>query len=106
MSREERACALVSDGGLPIVVRQALDDRTLSPASKAVMWELQKRLDFHHYREQKEASLAAAVGIEPQSVGRALRLLVERGYLDEHQRQRPRAYRMPWSRRVDVERAA
>ena len=96
----------VADGGVPVVVRQALDDRTLSPASKAVMWELQKRLDFHHFREQKVESVAAAVGIEPQTAGRALRQLVERGYLDEHEKRRPRAYRMPWSKCESKERAA
>jgi len=98
--------ALVTVGGVPVVVRQALDDATLQPAAKAVMWYLHQRLDFYEYREQKAESVACAVSVTPQHAGRALRLLVERGYLDEHGRRRPRAYRLPWSRRQEQERAA
>ena len=99
-------CALVSDGGLPVVVRQALDDRTLPPTARAIMWYLHFVLDFHVYREQKAESVAAGVGIDPATASRMLALLVSRGYLDEHGKQRPRAFRMPWSRRCAAERAA
>lgn len=99
-------CVLVSDGGLPVVVRQALDDDRLPPAAKAVIWYLHSVLDFHAYREQKVESVARGAGVKDRTAARMLLLLVARGYLDEHGTQRPRAFRMPWSRRQSMERRA
>lgn len=97
---------LVAEGGLPVVVAQALDDRTLPPVARLAMWYLHRVLDFHEFRERKAESLASMMGIEPQTAGRALRVLVESGYLEQSVKRRPRAYRLPWSRRTTPARAA
>lgn len=77
--------------------RQAMKDRELSPTTRIVMWYMQDRLAVHEYREVYTLSLASEVGVEPQTLGRCLRSLVESGYLLERGR-RPRSYRLVWSR--------
>lgn len=79
------------------VWRQAMKDRDLSPTTRIVMWYLQERLAVHEFREVYLLSLAADVGVEPQTLGRSLRALVDAGYLMERGR-RPRSYRLVWSR--------
>jgi hypothetical protein len=44
--------------------------------------------------------------IKDTTVGQMLTVLVQRGYLDESGKKKPRAFRLPWSRRVSTERAA
>lgn len=90
----------------PLVVAQALDDTSLPPVARLTMWYLRQRLDLIEFREVYTVSVAAEMRVEPQSAGRALRLLTENGYLEEHEKRRPRAFRFPQSRRVDVKRAA
>lgn len=94
-------CTLITAGSVPRVVEQALDDVQLPPVARLMMWHLAKRLDLFEYREVKNASIAAEMRIEDQTAGRALRVLVDRGYLDERRgHRRARAFRMPWSRRA------
>ena len=97
---------LLAQHGLPLVVHQALRDRRLRPVDRLAMYCLSDLLDFTEYREVKSTVVASLMGIEDQTAGRALRSLVAAGYLDEHSKRRPRAYRMPWSRRQTAVRAA
>ena len=100
------ACGLLASHGLPTVVSQALDDRALTPTARLAMWYLVKRLDVVEYREVYVESLAHEMGIQDTTCGQALRLLIARGYLDEHTKRKPRALRFPWSRRTTHARAA
>jgi len=95
-------CTLITAGSVPRVVEQALDDQSLRPVERLAMWYLCRHyLDFHEYREVKTTSLAKHMGIEDQTAGRALRTLVDRGYLDQQRGdRRARAFRMPWTRRT------
>lgn len=101
-------CTLITGGSLPRVVEQALDDRSLRPVERLAMWHLARNyLDFHEFREVKTTSLANDMGIEDQTAGRCLRILVERGYLDAQRGdRRSRLFRMPWTRRAPKSRAA
>lgn len=99
-------CSLVTGGSLPRVVEQALDNVKLPPSARLVMWHLRHRLDFVEYREVKAESLASEMEIKETTVGQMLTLLVDRGYLDESGKRKPRAFRMPWSRRTSKSRAA
>jgi hypothetical protein len=86
-------CTLITAGGVPRVVEQALDDVQLPPVARLMMWHLAKRLDLFEYREVKNASIAA-------TAGQMLALLVSRGYLDQkNSDRRTRAFRLLWSRR-------
>lgn len=99
-------CGLIAQHGLPTVVVQALDDTQLPPVARLTMWHLRERLDVIHYVEVKVASLALSMRVKERTLNDALIRLAHEGYLDVHQRQRPRAYRFPWSRLRDVRRAA
>jgi hypothetical protein len=91
----------VAESGLPMVIVQALDDRRLARVSRGVMWKLRLRLDFLEFRPLKMELVAFDVGIKPQQAGRAMRELVQAGYLDQQPGAvRPGCYRMPWSRRA------
>ncbi|MEQ1693779.1 MAG: BlaI/MecI/CopY family transcriptional regulator, partial [Gemmatimonas sp.] len=87
-------------------ISQALDDVSLPHAARLVMWHLGKRLDVTHFREVKTDSLASEMRLKPNTVFKSLRQLVARGYLEEHTKRKPRAYRMPWSRIETAERPA
>lgn len=100
------SCSLVTGGSVPRVVEQALDDRALPPMARLMMWHLRHRLDFMEFREVKAASLAADMRIKESTVGQMLTMLVERGYLEESGKKKPRAFRMPWSRRTTQARSA
>jgi DNA-binding MarR family transcriptional regulator len=101
-------CTLITAGSVPRVVEQALDDQSLRPVERLAMWHLSRHyLDFHEYREVKTTALAKHMGIEDQTAGRALRSLVDRGYLDQQRGdRRARAFRMPWTRRAAAKAAA
>lgn len=99
-------CSLVIGGSVPRVVDQALDDTTLPPSARLMMWHLAKRLDLFEYREVKAESLANEMRVTRVRTSRMLILLVARGYLEESGQRRPRAFRMPWSRRSAAARAA
>jgi DNA-binding MarR family transcriptional regulator len=101
-------CTLITAGSVPRVVEQALDDQSLRPVERLAMWHLSRHyLDFHEYREVKTTALAKHMGIEDQTAGRALRSLVDRGYLDQQRGdRRARAFRMPWTRRAAAKSAA
>lgn len=86
--------------------QQALNDVSLPPAARLMMWHLAARLDCMEYREQKYESLAHEMRVNETTVGKMLNLLVQRGYLDESGKKKPRAFRMPLSRRTGVARAA
>lgn len=102
------ACTLLAQHGLPTVIVQALDDLTLPPAARLMMWHLRLRLDLVEYTEVYAASLAKEMRIKEETAARTLSLLVDRGYL----RRRPRVkggakgYALPWSRVRPRERAA
>jgi DNA-binding MarR family transcriptional regulator len=85
---------------------QALGDVSLPPAARLMMFHLDARLDCIEYREQKYTSLAHEMGVKQTTVGKMLDLLVQRGYLAESGKKKPRAFRMPLSRRTSVARAA
>ena len=87
------------EGAAPIVIRQALDDVHLTHVARLAMWHLQSRLDVVDFIEVYVVSLAHEMRVKERTAGNALRELVERGYLLEHESRKPRAYRFPWSRR-------
>ena len=92
---------------MPRSVDQAMRDRDLSPTTRVAMWGLMCRLNFVTYVPVKAESLALDLGCTPQAATRSLRVLVDRGYLDElPELRRPRHYRLPWSRRTTPARAA
>jgi hypothetical protein len=92
---------------MPRSVEQAMRDHDLSPIARVAMYGLMCRLSFVTYTPVKAESLARDLGCTPQCTARALRVLVDRGYLDElPERRRPRYYRLPWSRREPAARAA
>lgn len=98
-------CTLLAEHGLPVVVAQALRDRRLAPVDRLAMWYLTELLDFVEHREVKGLALASLMGITEQAALKALRTLVDRGYLDLHDKRRQRgsrAYRLPWSRRQSI----
>jgi hypothetical protein len=92
--------------GVPTVVRQALSDTRLPQVARLTMWHLIERLDFLDYVEVKVASLAREMRVKETTAGEALRALVAAGYLLEHQKRKPRAFRFPQARRVEQARAA
>ena len=96
----DERCPLIVAHGLPVVVRQALDDVQLPHAARLLMWHLSTRLDFVEWREVKGASLAHETRMKESTVYRTLALLTARGYLDSRAAdKRARAYRLAWSRR-------
>lgn len=101
------ACTLLAVHGLPVVIAQAMDDVTLPPAARLMMWHLRLRLDLVKFREVKAASIAHEMRIREETAGRTLTLLVERGYLRGAPRTigGARAYCLPWSRVREGERA-
>lgn len=91
---------------LPHVVSQAMDDFSLPPTARLMMWTLAKRLDFVYFTAVKSQSLAHEMRIRENTAAQYLSLLVQRGYIEESKRRRPRAFRMPWSRQRHDRRAA
>ena len=89
-----------------LAVEQALDDVSLPPAARLTMWHIRKRLTMVAFTEVKAESLANEMRVLDTTVGKMLTLLVERGYLEESGKKKPRAFRLPWSRRAYAERAA
>ena len=92
--------------GLPRAVQQALSDVSLPPSARLMIWHLAHRLDMVAFRDAKAESLASEMRIRDTTAGQMLTLLVERGYLYESGKRKPRAFRMPWSRCTSKERAA
>jgi hypothetical protein len=90
---------------VPMVVIQALDDTRLPPMARLCMWHLTKRLDTVAYREVKIVSLAHEMRCKDVTAGEVIRRLIADGYLDEHRVRKPRALRLPISRRTSAERA-
>lgn len=88
----------VAVSSVPIVVAQALDDVTLPHVCRLAMWHLRLRLDGLYFVEVKAASLAAEMRIKERTCIDALDRLVQDGYLDEHVKKRPRAFRFPGAR--------
>lgn len=101
-------CTLVTGGSVPPVVEQALSDVDLPHVCRLAMWHLRLRLDVWHYVEVKAASLALEMRVKERTCMDALDRLTRDGYLDEHHKQRPRAFRLPSARlrHDDVRRAA
>lgn len=97
-------CSLLAVHGMPVVVTQALSDVSLTPTARLMMWHLKDRLDFLSFRDIYGESLAREMRIKETTVGQTLTLLVARGYLEENGKKRPRAFRLPWSRRITKER--
>ena len=92
-------CSLLAAHGLPVVVVQALDDLTLPPAARLMMWHLRLRLDFVVYREVKGASIAHEMRIKERTAHQSLTTVVGRGYLRVVPAAgRGFAYAFPWSR--------
>ena len=96
----------LADISVPMVVDQALADVQLPDAARLLMWHLSKRLVIGEYREVYAESLASESRRKITTVGQMLTLLVHRGYLDESVKRKPRAFRLPSSRRASVARAA
>lgn len=91
---------------VPWVVRQALDDVSLPALARLTMWHLGRYLDTHEYRELKVVSLAHEMRCKDVTAAQNIRLLLARGFLDQHPVRNPRALRLPVSRRVGPSRAA
>jgi hypothetical protein len=91
---------------LPWVVRQALDDTTLPALARLTMWHLSRYLDTHEYRELKVVAFAHDMRVKDNTCAKNIRLLLTKGYLDQHRKRKPRALRLPSSRRVLPARAA
>jgi hypothetical protein len=92
-------CGLWLHHGIPVVVHQALDDTSLTHAARLLMWHLGKRLDVVAFVEVKVDSVTHQTRMAKMTVVDALRVLVERGYLDARQgRGRLREYRLPNAR--------
>ena len=89
-----------------LAVQQALDDVSLPPAARLTMLHISKRLTMTAFSEVKTESLAHEMRVMDTTVGKMMTILVERGYLDESGKKKPRAFRLPWSRRDGIERAA
>jgi hypothetical protein len=89
-----------------LAVEQALDDVSLPPAARLTMWHIRRRLTMQAFTEVKAESLANEMRVLDTTVGKMLTLLVDRGYLEESGKKKPRAFRLPWSRRDGLERAA
>lgn len=85
---------------VPPAVDQALGDTEMPPAARLMMWHLAARLDLMEYTNVKAESLAREMKLAGTTVSHMLTLLVERGYLSENGQRKPRAFRMPWSRRT------
>lgn len=85
--------------GWPLVVVQALDDLELTQTARLTMWHLRAWLDVLEYREVKVLALARAMRVKERNANDAVLLLVARGYLDQHPKQKPRALRFPYCRR-------
>lgn len=92
------ACSLIAAHGIPAVVLQAMDDVRLPSTARFAMWHLRNRLDIVRFNEVKVASLASEMRVKERTLGDALARLAAEGYLDVHAKQRPKAYRFPWSR--------
>jgi hypothetical protein len=94
---------MMAQYGIPVVVRQALDDTQLPPSARLMMWHVQAWLDFAEYRELKGVAIAHEMRIRETTAGQTLTLLVRRGYLDERggsgRGGKARAFRLPFSRR-------
>ena len=80
---------------IPPALLAAADDPELRGAPLAVLVWLWGQLEPHGYRAVKTSAVGAALGIRRGTVGRALHLLVERGYLAEGPRDGAmRSYRL------------
>lgn len=76
-------------------------DASLTGAPTRVYLQLLQELDPIEYRAVKNWALAKGLGMKPQTIGRAIALLVERGYLvaGEWTRSTGRTYRVIYTRR-------
>lgn len=90
----------------PEVISQAMDDVSLPPTARLMMWHLRLRLDLSEFRVVYGESIAHEMRIKPNTASITLDLLVARGYLDESVKKKPRAFRLPFSRRTEMGRAA
>jgi predicted ArsR family transcriptional regulator len=88
------------------VIRQALGDVTLPATARLMMWHLSLRLCLSEYREVYTESIANEMRIKANTASVTLDTLVSRGYLDESGKKKPRAFRLPFSRRQSLARAA
>jgi hypothetical protein len=84
---------------VPPSVAEAMRDHQLPLVARVTLWHLASRLDLYEFREVKAASLACEMRIKENTASQTLLRLASAGYLDMHEKQRPRAYRLLWSRR-------
>ncbi|MCZ8012017.1 MAG: hypothetical protein ACK5HM_08280 [Gemmatimonas sp.] len=79
------------------LLSRVFEDRRLRLVDRLAMWHLYRHvLDWHEFREVRVTLLAPAMRVEDQTVGRAMKELVHRGYLEiEIRPRRLRAYRLP-----------
>ncbi len=84
----------------PPAERDAKHDRALRGTPLTVYLYLLEVLDFVEPRSRKTSALALELGIKEERVSRALKLLVDRGYLwrSPPQKYQVRDYRLYWSR--------
>ena len=87
-------------------IKQAVFDLGLPPTARLMMLYLPNRLNLHTFVEVKAESIAAEMQIKDTTAGQILTVLVQRGYLEESGKRKPRAFRLPGSRHVHTERAA
>lgn len=80
---------------------EGLDDPEIRGAPKELYAALRKRLDFLQFRPLKIWPIAQELKMNKSVAGRAMKRLVEHGYIDEGPRTKPggRSYRLFWSRK-------
>ena len=74
---------------LPASLLEAVDDPSLKGAPLAVLMWLWKRLEPYGYRAVKISETAEKMQIERGTVGKALGILLDGGYLSEGKRDGP-----------------
>lgn len=85
---------------VPTIVQQALDDTTLSPRTRAVMWFLSKHLDHVEWTPVKAETICKMAHVKPPTCSRALKTLHRRGYIDVRPfDRRLREFRLPLTKR-------
>lgn len=84
---------------IPALVEASTDPRLRGAPLGVYVWLICHRLDFTHYKPLKIDGLAVSLQVKRDTASRALRLLVDGGYLDRRGvAQSGYEYRLWWTR--------
>lgn len=85
--------------------RELADDRTLKDSAHAVYGHLAARCVFTRFVTVKAVTIERRLNMDDDTVRRALRALIEHGYIDVAPSgdSRARAFRLVWSRSITSE---